>query len=97
MSKASLEEKIAAPLAKIYENLLHQDELYIQSKSISIEFWQMELKSLLDNEPFYLFKKKHKEWEEKVKNTKEHLDELYKSQEEAIIESKSYLPVKRKQ
>lgn len=79
MSKESLEEKLAEPLAKLYANQIKQTKRIIRCDDISINFWQMELKSLLDNEPFYLFKKKHQEWEEKVKDTKEHLQHLYKS------------------
>lgn len=88
MSKESLEERIVEPLAKLYVNHIKQTESIIRCDNISINFWQMELKSLLDNEPFYLFKKKHKEWELKVKDTKEHLEHLYKSQEETIRDLK---------
>ena len=88
MNKESLEEKLIKPLTKLYVNHIKQTESIIRCDNISINFWQMELKSLLDNEPFYLFKKKHKEWEEKVKDTKEHLKHLYKSQEETIEDLK---------
>lgn len=80
MSNENIGLEIAEPLAKIYENTVKQTESIIKCDSISINFWQMELKSLLDNEPFYMCKKKHQEWEEKVKDTKEHLECLYKSQ-----------------
>lgn len=90
MIKETLEEKIADPIAKIYVNLYKQDKLYLQSTCNSIKFWQMELKSLLDNEPFYLFKNKHKEWEVKVKETKEHLEELYKSNKESINDLQNF-------
>ena len=80
MSNENIGLEIVGPLAKIYENTIKQTDSIIKCDSISINFWQMELKSLLDNEPLYLFKKKHQEWEEKVKDTKEHLEYLYKSQ-----------------
>ena len=73
------EKKLAEAIAKLHINQIEQDKCILGCDSISINFWQMELKSLLDNEPFYMFKKKHKEWEEKVKDTKEHLNHLYKS------------------
>lgn len=93
MTKESLEEKIAEPLAKLYVNHINQTETIIRCDNISIDFWQMELKSLLDNEPFYMFKKKHLEWEEKVKQTKKHLEHLYISQEKTMKDLRDFKSV----
>jgi len=88
MGKESLEEKIVEPIAKLYVNHIKQTESIIRCDSISINFWQMELKSLLDNEPFYLFKKKHLEWEYKLKDVTEHLEDLFRSREMTIKDFK---------
>lgn len=44
----------------------------------------MERNSLLENEPSKIFKRKHLEWKYKLKDVIEHLEDLHKSNEEAI-------------
>lgn len=78
------EEKLIESINKLHINYIKQTENIIKCDDISINFWQMELKSLLDNESFYMFKKQHQKWEEKVKDTKMHLKHLYESCESTI-------------
>lgn len=80
------EEKLVEAIAKLHINHINQMELILTCNCNSINFWQMELKSLLENEPFYMFKKKHQEWEEKVKETKEHLNHLCNSFDNTLEE-----------
>ena len=81
-------EKIAEAIATLCANLLEQDKRILNFYSTSIKFWQMEYSSLLDNEPFS--KKKHQDWEKKVKETKEHLDNLYEKFDACLEECKNF-------
>ena len=87
-NKMTEKEKIAEATAILSINLLEQDKRVLDFYSTSIKFWQMEYSSLLDNEPF--FKKKHQEWEKKVKETKEHLDNLYAKFDACLEECKNF-------
>ena len=86
MKKEKLEDKIMEPLAKLCVNHIKQTEYILKCDSISINFWNMERSSLLENEPPKIFKKKHLEWETKLNEVTEHLKDLYKSKEETIEE-----------
>ena len=52
-----LEEKIVEPLVKLCLNHIKQTECILKCDSISINFWNMERSSLLENEPPKNFKK----------------------------------------
>ena len=84
MKKERLEDKIIEPLAKLCVNHIKQTECILKCDNISINFWNMERNSLLENEPSKIFKKKHLEWETKLNEVTEHLKDLYKSKEEII-------------
>lgn len=90
MENGVKEKKIVESLVKLYTNQIEQEKCILRCDSISIKFWQMELNSLLNDEPFYMFKKKHKKWEEKVKETKEHLYHLYKKFDDTFKELKEF-------
>ena len=90
MSKEIIEKKLIDPLTKLYINHIKQTEYIIKSNTISINFWQMQKNSLLENEPFKIFKKKHILWENKLKDINKHLEELYKSRQKTIEDLKGF-------
>lgn len=84
MENKKIEKQLIEPLVKLYINNIKQTKLLLDSNNISIKVWLMELNSLIENEPLSIFKKKHSEWEEKVKDISKHLNDLYKSSEEIM-------------
>ena len=90
MKKERLEVKLAEPLTKLYVNHINQTECILKCDNISINFWNMERNSLLENEPPKIFKQKHLEWETKLNEVTEHLKDLYKSNEETIADLKDF-------
>lgn len=81
-------------LIRIEIDLIQYD---IDSTNKQLQFWEGFKKKLYENEPFKLFKKSHKKWEEEIENIENKILNLYKQLEMEITDLNDLLATKESQ